>query len=75
MEALCIGGIEDHGHLLIGMPPTILVCEAIKKLKGRSSSWINREFTMIRNFHWQEGYAAFSVSKSPIPDVIQYIRN
>ena len=29
----------------------------------------------MRGFEWQDGYGAFRVSKSQVPDVIEYIKN
>ena len=44
-------------------------------LKGESSKWIHEEFPMLRRFGWQDGYAVFTVSKSIVPKVIDYILN
>jgi len=44
-------------------------------LKGESSRWIHREFHQLKGFSWQDGYSAFSVSTSNIPQVIAYIQN
>ena len=48
--------------------------EAAKYIKGDSSFWIHQEFPQLRDFAWQDGYGAFSVSKSLIPNVIDYIK-
>ena len=75
MTALQVGGVEDHIHALITAPPTIAPCQIAQFLKGDSSKWIHEEFSALRNFGWQDGYAAFTVSKSDIPRVIRYIQN
>ena len=75
MTALQVGGIEDHVHALVVAPPTIAPFEIAKFLKGESSLWIHEEFPWLRKFSWQVGYAAFTVSKSKIPDVVRYIKN
>lgn len=75
MKALQVGGIEDHIHALIMAPPIIAPCQIAQYLKGASSAWIHDEFPQLKNFSWQDGYGAFSVSKSNIPDVIRYIQN
>lgn len=72
---LQVGGVEDHIHALITAPPTIAPFQIAQLLKGGSSKWIHEEFTALRNFGWQDGYGAFTVSKSKIPDVITYIQN
>ncbi|MGB6219775.1 IS200/IS605 family transposase [Haloferula sp.] len=75
IHAIRIGGIENHVHLLIEIPKTMAVAEAIKQLKGGSSLWINSENLTNAHFAWQDGYSAFTVSPSAIPDVVKYIAN
>jgi putative transposase len=75
LEPLLIGGMHDHIHLLIGIPPTVAVSEALKKIKGGSSAWIKQNILGCRGFSWQDGYGAFTVSKSQEPDVRHYIGN
>ena len=75
MTAIQVGGVEDHIHALVMAPPTIAPFEIAKYLKGESSLWIHDEFPWLRGFNWQEGYAAFTVSKSDISDVAYYIKN
>ena len=67
-----VGGMEDHIHLLIQIPPVLALSKAIATIKANSSRWASDEG---HKFAWQEGYAAFSVSVSVIPAVIRYIRN
>ena len=67
-----VGGMEDHLHLLIQIPPVLTLSKAVATIKANSSRWANDEG---HKFAWQEGYAAFSVSASVIPVVIQYIQN
>ena len=74
MKALCIGGIEDHVHLLLGAPPTIAPAKAAQLIKGGSSKWVHTTFPQLSAFAWQDGYGAFTVSKSIIPSVIDYIQ-
>ncbi|HEY2962602.1 MAG TPA: IS200/IS605 family transposase [Pyrinomonadaceae bacterium] len=75
MTALQVGGVEDHIHALVMAPPTIAPSEIAKHLKGESSLWIHNEFSGLRKFSWQDGYAAFTVSKSNIPRVVRYIKS
>jgi REP element-mobilizing transposase RayT len=67
-----IGGVEDHVHLLVELPPTLAVAEAVRTIKSNSSKWVNE---LDRNFAWQKGYGAFSVSASNIAMVERYISN
>jgi putative transposase len=70
------GGIENHVHVLVEIPATLSVSEAMKRLKGGSSNAINKaRLTGSMRFGWQDGYAAYSVSTSKIPDVVGYIAN
>ncbi|MCP4352451.1 MAG: IS200/IS605 family transposase [Desulfobacterales bacterium] len=73
MKALAIGGTADHAHLLISLPATISVSEAVKLIKGKSSKWVNETFKQTGNFKWQEGYGAFSVNISIVKETIRYI--
>jgi REP element-mobilizing transposase RayT len=75
MTALQVGGIEDHIHALVTAPSTLSPSQIAQYLKGDSSKWIHGEFPQLRGFAWQDGYGAFSVSKSNIPPVISYIQN
>jgi putative transposase len=75
MTALQIGGIEDHIHALIMAPATLSPGQIVQFLKGDSSKWIHTEFPSLRHFAWQDGYGAFTVSRSNIPDVVSYIQN
>ena len=75
MSAIQVGGIEDHGHALIMAKPSWAPSEIAKLLKGESSKWIHEEFPKLSKFGWQDGYAVFTVSKSIIPRVVDYIRD
>ena len=70
---LTIGGIEDHVHLVLNVPPSIALSKAMQLLKGGSSKWIHETFPTLRGFGWQDGYGAFTVSKSTLAEVIQYV--
>ena len=74
MKPIVIGGIEDHVHLLVGMPPTLTVSEALQSIKGASSGWIKQSLPGCGGFAWQDGYGAFTVSKSLLNHVEDYIR-
>lgn len=75
MTALQVGGFDDHIHALVLAPPTLSPGEIAKYLKGDSSKWIHDEFSFLRDFAWQDGYGAFTVSKSQLPEVVRYIQN
>ena len=72
-EAIKIGGIRDHAHSLLLLPPVLPLAKAVQILKSCSSKWLNEMHTAGKEFAWQEGYGAFSVSASQTDDVIRYI--
>jgi REP element-mobilizing transposase RayT len=69
---LANGGMEDHVHLLIQLPPVLALAKAISLLKANSAKWMT-EHGMA--FTWQQGYGAFSVSASNLSPVERYIAN
>jgi len=75
LKPIKIGGIEDHIHALLGAPATIAPAKIAQLLKGGSSGWIHEEFPELAEFAWQDGYGAFTVSKSAVPDVSAYVEN
>ena len=77
MHVIRAGGIENHVHVLMRVPKTMALSEAMQRLKGGSSKFINEEQLIGggRHLAWQDGYGAFTVSKSNVPDVVQYIAN
>ena len=74
-ETLIVGGVEDHVHSLFALSRKHAIASVIKEVKRTSSSWVKRASPKQRKFHWQGGYAAFSVSQSNLADVVRYIEN
>lgn len=74
-KLITINGMPDHIHILIGLRPTQSISDLMQDIKGNSSKWINEKQFVKRKFEWQEGYGAFSYSKSHIKNVIEYIEN
>jgi putative transposase len=66
------GGMEEHVHLLIQLPPVLALSKAVALLKVNSSKWMSEHGI---KFSWQEGYGAFSVSSSNIATVVRYIED
>ena len=73
--ALQVGGIETHIHACVLARASRSPSQIAQWLKGESSKWVHEEFPRLRKFGWQDGYGVFSVSKSQVPQVIEYIRN
>jgi len=74
-KLLAINGMPDHLHIFIGMRPTQSISDLLQDIKGSSSKWINEKKFLKVKFEWQEGYGAFSYSKSHVKNVIEYIQN
>jgi len=74
-KLLAINGMPDHIHVLFGMRPTQSLSDLMRDVKGDSSLWINENKFVAGKFSWQEGYGAFSYSKSQIHAVATYIEN
>jgi REP element-mobilizing transposase RayT len=75
MKALAIGGVEDHVHLLLSLPSTLVIAKAIQLVKGNSSKWVHETFPQMAHFAWQEGYGAFSIGVSQRDTTVAYIQN
>jgi putative transposase len=72
IQALAVGGTENHVHMLLAIPPDTALADAVRTLKANSSR-LMRETSA--SFAWQEGYGAFSVSPSQLDRVKRYIAN
>jgi len=72
-KILSINGMPDHVHLLFGMRPVQSLSDLMQDIKGSSSKWINDKNFIKDKFSWQEGYGAFSYSKSQLSEVVKYI--
>lgn len=68
-----IGGVKDHVHVLVGLKATHRLADVLRTIKGESSRWIHEELGE-RKFGWQDGYAAFTVSRSLVGTVRRYIQ-
>ncbi len=69
-----MNGTSDHIHMLISLPPGVSISDALRFIESNSSGWVHDKWTR-KSFAWQLGYGAFSVSKSNVPEVLNYIRN
>lgn len=69
-----VNGVEDHVHLLMGLKPAHSIPAIVQNLKGITHDWIRDEKLSEEYFHWQDGYAAISVSPDRVPTVRGYIK-
>lgn len=71
-----IGGIEDHIHLVVSIPPKLSIAEFVKTLKGSSAYHYNHSLGNVKQqFGWQEGYGVFSVGGKQLQEAIDYVHN
>jgi putative transposase len=63
-HALRVGGYFDHAHLLLRIPAKVAVSDFVRQLKASTSKHINQDRNALHRFHWQDGYGAFTVSRS-----------
>jgi putative transposase len=62
--SLITRSVEDHVHILCQLSRTIAIAQLVKEVKSNSSVWLKDQGPGLRDFHWQAGYGAFSVSHS-----------
>jgi len=74
-KMLAIFCMSDHTHIFIGLKPSIAISDLVRDIKACSSKFINDNKWMRGKFNWQEGFGAFSYSRSHIDKVVQYILN
>ena len=71
--SLGIGGVADHVHVLAKLGPTRALSDVLRDLKANASGWMHDVFPEMRDFSWQRGYGAFTVSQSNVVGVQRYI--
>lgn len=74
-KLLAINGMPDHLHIFFGMRPVQSLSDLMQEIKQDSSKWINQKRFIKEKFAWQEGFGAFSYSKSQASRVIAYVQN
>ncbi len=73
--SILINSVADHVHILCCLSRTLALAKAVEEVKKGSSKWLKTKAAALRNFHWQNGYGAFSVSQSSVDEVRRYIAN
>jgi REP element-mobilizing transposase RayT len=68
------GGVDDHLHLLVRLHQNTAIADCVRTIKSNASKWV-RETHDDRWLGWQDGYGAFTVSRSHVPEVEAYIQN
>jgi REP element-mobilizing transposase RayT len=74
-KLIAINNMPDHVHLLIGQRPDSNLSDLVGDIKSGSTNFINRSRWIRGRFNWQQGFGAFSYSRSQLNDVIRYVQN
>ncbi len=74
-KLIAINNLPDHVHVLIGLPPDLALSDLVRDVKAGSSAFIKRKRWVAGRFSWQEGFGAFSYSRSQLDTVIRYIQS
>ena len=74
-KVIAINGMPDHVHLIVKFPSTVTISEVVKKAKGVSSWYVNKNMHPNNSFKWQAGYGAFTISRWDLYKVINYVKN
>jgi putative transposase len=69
-----VGGIEDHVHMAVSLPPTVAIATWVGDLKGACAHEINHGVCGRGALAWQTGYGVVSFGKADLPWVVDYIR-
>lgn len=67
--------MPDHTHIFISIKPDIVISDLVRDIKANSSAFIKEKKFLVEDFSWQEGFGAFSYSKSQSQQVVNYILN
>ncbi|OFX36724.1 MAG: transposase [Bacteroidetes bacterium GWA2_40_14] len=74
-KSIIVNGVSNHIHIFVGLNPNISISDTVHDIKRSSSLFINSEKLCRSHFAWQEGYGAFTYSRSHINNVYKYIQN
>jgi len=67
------GGIHDHIHLVVSIPPTLSISGYVGKIKGSSSHFVNHRLDKVQAFAWQEKYGVFSLGFKQLESAVNYV--
>ncbi|HEU5396102.1 MAG TPA: IS200/IS605 family transposase [Verrucomicrobiae bacterium] len=74
-KLIAINNMPDHLHLLVGLRPDSSLSDLIRDIKANSSRFIAEMKWVVGKFSWQQGFGAFSCSRSQLGPVIRYIED
>ena len=68
-----IGGIPNHVHLLVRLPPSVVVADVVTDLKAASQTWART--SGAGDLEWGEGFGAFSVSQERARELLGLVED
>jgi putative transposase len=72
-KSLIVNGYSDHVHVFYGRNPSVSTSDTVSTIKKSSAWFINEQRWFTGKFQWQDGYGAFTYSRSQVDDVYNYI--
>jgi putative transposase len=71
-----IGGINDHIHLVVSIPPSLSIADLVRRVKGSSSHFVNQsQLNPEFKFAWQHEYGVFSLGGKQLDRAVSYVKN
>lgn len=70
-----VGGMPDHIHVVLSIPPKLAVATIVGKIKGASSHHVNEQFISDGMFAWQNEYGVLSFSEHELTKIVAYINS
>ncbi len=70
-----IGGMEEHVHIAVSIPPKLALTTFIGEVKGNSSHFVNHKICPDPKFYWQSEYGVLSFDEKSLPAIVRYIKN
>lgn len=70
-----LGGIADHVHLAVSIPPKIAPAKFIGDVKGNCSHYVNHVLKPDFEFYWQDEYGVLSFGEKNLPAIVRYVQN
>ncbi len=71
---------KDHVHILVSAPPTMAPSEIMRRIKGRTSSYLFEEFPQLKKRYWGQhfwarGYFCATVGQMTEEMIKQYLEH
>jgi len=74
-KTIIVNGVEDHVHCFLGLKPVVSISEMMKRVKAKSSKYINDHQLTPSRFEWQRGYGVFSYRQRDVETIYNYVQN